>query len=59
MRMSKVASVRSKQMMNYIESDADYDDIAPDCELKQMKEFRDLKWKLNNYKIFMKMKHKA
>ena len=29
------------EMMNYIESDTDFDDIAPDCELKQMKEFMD------------------
>ena len=64
MRMSKVATVRKKQMeksdplvqkiaedanmdpeyiemMNYIETDRDFDDIAPDCELKQLKEFRD------------------
>ena len=29
------------EMMNYIESDTDDNDIAPDCELKQMKDFRD------------------
>ena len=29
------------EMMNHIELDTDFDDIAPDCELKQMKEFRD------------------
>ena len=29
------------EMMNYIESDTDFEDLAPDCELKQMKEFMD------------------
>ena len=29
------------EMMNYIESDTDDNDVAPDCELKQMKDFRD------------------
>ena len=29
------------EMMNYIESDTDDNDIAPDCELKQMKDFQD------------------
>ena len=29
------------KMINCIESDTDDNDIAPDCELKQMKDFRD------------------
>ena len=29
------------EMMNYIECDTDFNDIAPDCEIKQMKEFMD------------------
>ena len=29
------------EMMNYIESDTEDKDIAPDCELKLMKDFRD------------------
>ena len=29
------------EMMNYIENDTDFDDIAKDCELKQMGEFMD------------------
>ena len=29
------------EMMNYIECYTDFNDIAPDCELKQMKEFMD------------------
>ena len=28
------------EMMNYVESNTDDNDIAPDCELKQMKEFQ-------------------
>ena len=27
------------EMMNYLETDTEYDDIDPECELKQMKEF--------------------
>ena len=29
------------EMMNYLESDTEYNDIDPHCELKQMKEFMD------------------
>ena len=30
------------EMMNYIENDTDFNDISPDCELKQMGEFMDM-----------------
>ena len=29
------------EMMNYLECDTEFNDIAPDCELKQMHEFMD------------------
>ena len=29
------------EMLNYLESDTEYNDIDPNCELKQMKEFMD------------------
>ena len=29
------------EMMNHIESDTNFDDIPPECELKQLKEFMD------------------
>ena len=29
------------EMMNYLECDTEYNDIDPNCELKQMKEFMD------------------